>query len=69
MNLREKIDDFGERMKPALCSEESKLGDFAEFIVGDVARKCWCCTFWRGFVAGILPLAPVILLLIIKEII
>ena len=38
--------------KQALCGLKSPLGAIAEFLVGS-ASVCWCCSFWRGFVYGI----------------
>ena len=39
-------------VKQALCGLKSPLGAIAEFLVGS-ASVCWCCSFWRGFVYGI----------------
>ena len=39
-------------VKQALCGLKSPLGAIAEFLVGK-ASVCWCCSFWRGFVYGI----------------
>ena len=39
-------------VKQALCGLKSPLGAIAEFLVGS-AIVCWCCSFWRGFVYGI----------------
>ena len=39
-------------VKQALCGLKSPLGAIAEFLVGS-AIVCWCCSFWRGFVYGL----------------
>lgn len=70
MKIRDNIDLLGETLKPTLCGDDSKLGDFAEFVVGDVAAKCWCCSFWRGFITGTVFCSLFyLIMLLIKELI
>lgn len=40
-------------VKQALCGLKSPLGAAAEFLVGS-ASVCWCCSFWRGVMYGLL---------------
>ena len=40
-------------VKQVLCGLKSPLGAIAEFLVGS-ASVCWCCSFWRGFMYGLI---------------
>lgn len=65
-----------------LCGAKSRLGDFAEFVNKGTEKevditvrytKCWCCTFWRGIMIGLLigliPFAPLIIIILLSLII
>lgn len=40
-----------EKINAFLCGTSSKIGDLAEFLVGE-AKHCWCCAFFRGITFG-----------------
>lgn len=40
-----------EKVNEVLCGPRSKIGDVAEWLVGE-AKHCWCCAFFRGFLFG-----------------
>lgn len=46
-------DKLSEATKNILCGLNSPLGDIAEKLAGR-AVVCWCCSFWRGFMWGII---------------
>lgn len=40
-------------VKTTLCGLKSPLGWLAEKLVGS-ASICWCCSFWRGVMWGMI---------------